>query len=89
MRKFIHTYTCLSSATRKTSLVVKDFFGLILINRSHGIKCQFLKKIYDVVIKVYAFKLENLSIFNAFPLPSMETGTKFHVFQSDLGTKRT
>ena len=52
-------------------------------------KYQFLKKIYDVVNKVYAFKFENLSIFIAFPLPSMETGTKFDVFQSDLATKRT
>ena len=48
----------------------------------------FEKKIYDVINKVYAFKFENLSIFMAFPLPSMETGTKFHVFQSDLAPKR-
>ena len=31
----------------------------------------------------------NLTTFIAFPLPSMETGTKFHVFQSDLAPKRT
>ena len=61
MLKFIHTYTCLSSATRKMSLVFKDFFGLTSINRSRGMKYQFLKKIYDVVNKVYAFKFENLS----------------------------
>ena len=57
------------------SLVVKDFFGLILINRSRGIKYQFLKKLCDVVNKVCAFKFENLSIFNGLPLPSVEPGT--------------
>ena len=49
----------------------------------------FEKKIYDVINKVYTFKFENLTIFIAFPLPSMETGTKIHVFQSDLAPKRT
>ena len=57
------------------------FFCLMLINRSLGMKYQFLKKIYDVVYKV--------RIFIAFPLPSMETGTNFPVFQSDLAAKRT
>ena len=37
-----------------------------------------------MVNKLYAFKFENLSIFIAFPLPSIEMGAKFHVFQSDL-----
>ena len=46
----------------------------MLIHISHGIKYQFLKKIYDVINKVYMFKFENLTIFTAFPLPSMETG---------------
>ena len=50
-------------------------------------KISVLKIIYDVVNKVYAFKFENLSISIAFLLPSMETETKFHVFQSDLATK--
>ena len=48
-----------------------------LILGSRIIKYQFLKKIYDALLKVYAFKFENLSIFIAFRLPSMETGTKF------------
>ena len=47
------------------------------------------EKIYDVINKVYSFKFENLTIFIAFPLPSIETGTKFHVFQSDPAPKRT
>ena len=42
-----------------------------------------------MVNKVYAFKFENMSIFSAFPLPSIETGTKFHVFQFDMASKRT
>ena len=49
----------------------------------------FEKKIYDVVNKLCTFKFENLTIFIAFPSPSMETGTKFYVFQSDLAPKRT
>ena len=49
----------------------------------------FEKKMYDVINKVYTFQFENLTIFIAFPLPSMETGTKFHVFQSDLAPKRS
>ena len=61
----------------------------MLIHISYGIKYQFLKKIYDVINKAYTYKFENLTIFIAFPLPSMETGTKFHVFQSDLAPKRT
>ena len=32
----------------------------------------YLKKIYDVVNKVRAFKFDNLSIFIAFPLPSVK-----------------
>ena len=52
-------------------------------------KYQFLKKIYDVINKVCMLKFEILTIFNAFLLSSMETGTKFHVFQSDLMPKRT
>ena len=64
--------------------VVKDFFCFMLIHISNDIKYQFLKKIYDVINKVYTFKFENLTIFIAFPLPSVETGTKFHAFQSDL-----
>ena len=71
------------------NLVVKNFFDLILINRSRGIKYQFLKKIHDVVNKVYAFKFGNLRIFIAFPSPSMETETKFSFFQSDLAAKRS
>ena len=66
----------------------QGLFCFMLIHISHGIKYQFLKKIYDVINKVYTFKFENLTIFIAFPLPSMETGTKFHVFQSDLAPKR-
>ena len=87
--KFIPTSTCSSSATWQTNLVVKDFFCFMLIHISHDIKYQFLKKIYDVINKVYTFKFENLTICIAFPLPSMEMGTKFHVFQSDLAPKRT
>ena len=71
--KFISTCTCSSSATWETNLVVKDFFCFMLIHISHDIKYQFLKKIYDVINKVYTFKFENLTIFIAFPLPSMET----------------
>ena len=66
----------------------QGLFCLILINRSRGIKDQFLKKNYDVINKVCMLKFENLTIFIAFPLPSMETGTKFHVFKSDLAPKR-
>ena len=47
------------------------------------------KKIYDVVYKECSFKFEKLSIFIAFQLPSMETGTNFLVFQSDLAAERT
>ena len=65
------------------------FFCFMLIDISHGIEYQFLKKIYDVINKVCTFTFENLTIFIAFPLPTMETGTKFHVFQSDLAPKRT
>ena len=43
-------------------------------------KYQFLKKIYDVINQVCTFKFEILTIFVAFPLPSMVTGTKLHVF---------
>ena len=67
----------------------QGLFGLILIHRSSGIKYQFLKKIYDVINKVCKFKFENLTIFIAFTLASVETGTKFHVFESDLAPKRT
>ena len=67
----------------------QGLFCFMLIDISHGIKYQFLKKIYDVINKVYTFKFENLTIFIAFPLPSMETGTKFDVLQSDLAPKRT
>ena len=67
----------------------QGLFCFMLIYISHGIKYQFLKKIYDVINKVYTFTFENLTIFIAFPLPSMETGTKFHGFQSDLAPKRT
>ena len=52
-------------------------------------KISVFEKIYDVINKVYTSKFENLAIFIAFPLPSMETGTKFHVFQSDLVPKPT
>ena len=62
----------------------QGLFCFMLIHISHGIKYQFLKKSYDVINKLYTFKFENLTIFVAFPLPSMETGTKFHVFQSNL-----
>ena len=62
-------------------------FCLILINRFLGMKYQFLNKVYDVVNKECTFKFEKLSIFIAFPLPSMETGTNFLVFQSDLAAK--
>ena len=89
MCKFIPTCTCSSSASWKTNLVVKDFFSFMLIHISHGIKYQLLKKIYDVINKVYTFKFENLTIFIAFPLPTLETGTKFHIFQFDLAPKRT
>ena len=64
-------------------------FCFMLIHISNDIKYQFLKKIYDVINKVFTFKFENLTIFIALPLPSMETGTKFHVFQSDLAPKLT
>ena len=48
------------------------------------------EKIYDVVNKVCTFAFEKLSIFIAFPLPSMETGNNFLVFfQSDLAAKQT
>ena len=67
----------------------QGLFCLILINSSRGMKYQFLKNIYDVINKVYTFKFENLTIFIAFPLPSVETGTKVHIFQSDLAPKRT
>ena len=69
----------------------QGLFCLILIHRSSDIKFmyQFLKKIYDVVNKVCTFKFENLTIFIAFPLSSMETGTKLYVFQSDPAPKRT
>ena len=67
----------------------QGFFCFMLIHKSHDIKYQFLKQIYDVINKVYTFKFENLAIFIAFPLPSMDTGTKVHVFQSDLAPKRT
>ena len=67
----------------------QGLFCHILIHSSSGMKYQFLKKIYDVVNKVCTFKFENLTIFIALPLPSMETGTKFHVFQSHLAPKRT
>ena len=87
--KFIPTCTSSPNATWKTNLVVKDLFRFMLINISHGIKYRFLKKIYDVINKVYTFEVEILTVFIAFPLPSMETGTKFHVFQSDLAPKRT
>ena len=71
------------------NLVVKNFLRYMLLHISHGIKYQFLKKIYDVISKVYTFKFENLTIFISLPLPSIETGTKFHVFQSDLAHKQT
>ena len=66
--------------------------GLFLLHVNPHIpwhKISVFEKIYDVIKKVYTFKFENLTIFIAFPLPSMETGTKFHVFQSDLAPKRT
>ena len=68
-------------------LVVKDFFLLYGNPHIPWHRNQCLKKIYDVINKVYSFKFENLTIFIAFPLPSMETGTKFHVFQSDPAPK--
>ena len=66
----------------------QGLFCFMLIHISHGIKSVF-EKIHDVINKVYTFNFENLTIFIAFPLPSMETGTKFHVFQSDLTPIRT
>ena len=48
----------------------------------------FEKKLCDVINKVCTIKFENLTVFNAFPLTSMETGTKFHVFLSDLTPKQ-
>ena len=65
----------------------QGLFCYMLIQISHDIKYQFLKRIYDVINKVYTVKFENLTIFIAFPLPSMETGTKLHVFRSDLVPK--
>ena len=65
----------------------QGLFCFMLNRISHGIKYQFLKKIYDVINKVFTVKFENLNIFIAFPLPSMETGTKLHVIQSDLVPK--
>ena len=67
----------------------QGLFCFMLIHISHGIKYQFLKKIYDLINKVYTLIVENLTIFIAYPLPSMETGTKFYVFQSNLAAKRT
>ena len=51
----------------------QGLFCFMLIHISHGIKYQFLKKIFDVINKMYTFEFENLTIFIAFPLPSMET----------------
>ena len=47
------------------------------------------EKIYYVINKMCTFKFENLTIFIAFPSPSVETETIFHGFQSDLACKRT
>ena len=57
--------------------------GLFLLHVNSLIpwhKISVFEKIYDVINKAYTYKFENLTIFIAFPLPSMETGTKFHVF---------
>ena len=50
----------------------QGLFCLKLIHRSSGMQYQFLKKFYDVINKVCTFEFENLTIFVAIPLPSME-----------------
>ena len=67
-----------SSATWKTNLVVKDFLCLILFHTYSGMKYQFFEKVYDMINKMYTLKFENLTIFIAFPLPPMETGSNLN-----------
>ena len=52
-------------------------------------KYQFLNKIYDVIDKVCTFKFEKNEYFYRISIASMETGTNFLFFQSDVAAKRT
>ena len=58
----------------------QGLFCFMLIHISHGIKYQFLKKIYDVINKVYTFKFENLDYFYRFSIAVYGNGNQISRF---------